>query len=394
MTRLFDIGFAPIQKRTGMGLQYIGSKEAIAPSIINEIAKYQPNATHAFDLFGGGGAMSLAFVASGLTTTYNELKTDMCIMWDYTLECIKKPRNPYGIFDADLYEFCDRPEFKSIYEAYKANEPLTPQQLIKRYIYSFNCYGDTYYKNRDKTTFAKAGHQLIMSSYITQDTAQAIQVFKNYAMGLDNDPQLVESLLQEFITNPRYTSRPIYERRLTLSGLIARIETISLTKQTNKYIGNNIYSFLRQQANTITGSALQETDGYSHLCQMQHIQQLERLENTKSVDISKLTITNKSYADYRLRDTGIASDELVCLLDPPYDDCDKLNERVYASGFSTKEFLEWSRQQVSDGYRLFLTEYKNPDPSLFTEIAHWDKISATTIESKRTERLFMACSFK
>lgn len=200
-------------------------------------------------------------------------------------------------------------------------------------------------------------------------------------------------MLNEFITNPRYTKRDIYERRLTLSGLIARLEGVSLAKQTDKYIGMNIYEFLRQQANTITGTSLQATEGYNHLCQMQHIQQLERLENTKSIDTSRLTITNKSYADYQLKDTGIAPDELVCLLDPPYAGADTLNKRVYHNSFDTQEFLAWCRKQTQDGYRLFLTEYKNPDDSLFVEIAHWDKISATTKEPKRTERLFMACSF-
>ena len=87
---LFDCGFKPLQDKLDIGLQYYGSKNKITPWLFSEFYKYQPNAVYFFDLFGGGGSVSFAGVASGLKVTYNELKSDMPRIWQYVLDCIAK----------------------------------------------------------------------------------------------------------------------------------------------------------------------------------------------------------------------------------------------------------------------------------------------------------------
>ena len=42
-----------------LGLPYMGSKRKLSSNILNEIFTRHPNTTNFYDLFGGGGAISL-----------------------------------------------------------------------------------------------------------------------------------------------------------------------------------------------------------------------------------------------------------------------------------------------------------------------------------------------
>lgn len=420
MERLFDIGFAPIQRRLGMGFQYTGSKEMIAPQIIQRISRYLPNATCAYDLFGGGGAMALGFVASGLTTIYNELKTDMTVMWEYVTQVANStPRHTTHIFPHSMYQFCSRDEFMQIYNGYKAKVNLTPEQLIKRYIYSFNCYGDTYFKSEFKTQLATAGHTLIAAPVLNGDIAPAIATFAEYlGTTLGNDPTPITRMLQEYINNPVYAKYDIYRRRRILSTFLTRIEAICLAQILVHYAsisfnrlltlnGAGIRATIAREAPNLakkqyttsvdgTDSMLCGYEGFNHIGQFQHIQQLERLESVKELDTSKLTIENKSYADFDFptiaKEQGLHPDDVVIFCDPPYAASQDTNAKAYHhSKFDTQAFVEWTKHQIAHGFKVFLTEYDNPNPHVFQEIGAWQKISASTAnESTRTERLFMA----
>lgn len=54
------------------GIPYMGGKRGIARDLVTTMLTRHPDATHVYDLFGGGGAMSLEFARRGLHVTYND----------------------------------------------------------------------------------------------------------------------------------------------------------------------------------------------------------------------------------------------------------------------------------------------------------------------------------
>lgn len=443
---LFAEGFTPIQKRQGLGLQYVGSKEIIAPNIIQEIYKYQPYAEYAFDLFGGGGAMSFAFVASGLNTVYNELKTDMCLIYDYVIDCIRSPRSNFSIFDRTMLEFCSRSEYKSICERYKAKENLTPQELIKYYIYSFNCLGGTYYKNAFKEPFAEAGHSMVFAPYMQTDYKKAIDVFCGYfGDQLGNDRRVVESIYTDFCENPKICALNYYDRRSYFSKVTISMEALAIAQLLHHFEGfscedvkmypkKDICVLIDKYAPNIAKkdyknsrrSGLSEPralkdclqlDSVQQICRLERIerlQELERLESLQHIDALKrlenvagvemktpLTITNKSYADFDFKriaeDLKVEPNKIIILCDPPYQSAQDVNDKAYhKSGFDTEAFCKWVEQQTAHGFNVFLCEYQNNKPDLFKEIATWEKayawqkLAKVEVKSKAVEKLFLA----
>ena len=60
-----------------LGLPYMGSKRSIAKKIVNKIRRDNPKATHFYDLFGGGGAISFEALKWFEHVHYNELNTSI-----------------------------------------------------------------------------------------------------------------------------------------------------------------------------------------------------------------------------------------------------------------------------------------------------------------------------
>lgn len=421
---LFDIGFAPIQKPLNLSIPYIGHKNMICPQILQVIAKYQPNARFGFDLFGGGGSVSLAMVASGLTTNYNELKHDMPQIYEYILECIRNPRNSWGIFDKEFYEVLTRAEFYRLYDLWKRNEPMSVRDMMWRYTGSFNCKGTTHYTDEFKGKFGDAGHILVMYPYLQLgDPDKAIDYFVEHLAGtLNNDPSIIRRFLKDTITVPQLTKLGIYERRLLFRSILHVMEAMCVMQtigECKDWSIQRLYAYsqskLLDQAITTrpdliapTAVTLAELKGWAQVYQLSALDRLEGFESIKTLKAQlrthPLTITNKSYADFDLKQEaerlGATPDEVVVFNDIPYLSTPKMNSQVYADcsdegGFNAKAYIDWVREQNKNGFNIFLTEYHSPDPDLFKEIAAWQKISATTKdESVRTEKLFLAKALK
>ena len=390
--------FNPVQDRLGIGLQYVGSKEMIAPKLINAIYPHIPNAKYAFDLFGGGGAMSFAFVKSGLITTYNELKSDMCLMYSYVLDCINNPRNEWGIFDRDLYEFCDRAEHKRIREAFNNKQNLTPQELIKRYIYSFNCKGTAYFKGDFKEKFAKAGHIMVMSPYLHGDYKSAMQVYSDYLGNeLGNDIRIIESFFLEFCENSDYTRLNLYDRRKIFGRFVINLEALSIAQILGNFKGYDLKAFVnypkvelcnmidklkpdlpkkeyKKPRKTKGLSELRALSKCEQLQQLQQLQQLERLQQLQRLksELPKLSISNKDYLDFDFtkiaKDLNATPDEILIYCDIPYQCSKEINEETYHNKFDINQFVEWAKKHAIKGFKIFLSELENPAPQVFREI--------------------------
>ena len=61
-----------------LGIPYQGSKRKLSESIIQHIISHNPKCTHIFDLFGGGGAISMQALKRELNVHYNELNSGVC----------------------------------------------------------------------------------------------------------------------------------------------------------------------------------------------------------------------------------------------------------------------------------------------------------------------------
>ena len=327
MSTLFDCGFTPLQAQLDIGLQYYGSKNKITPFLFQNFYKIQPNAKVLFDLFGGGGSVSFAGLASNLKVFYNELKSDMPIMFSYVVDCIKSPRSEIGIFDKDLYRFCDRSQFFEIRDKYKAKVNLSPLDLIRRYIYSFNCAGLTYLKSEWKTQFAKAGHNMVISPYFSDlDYKAGIRVFLDYMCGeLGNDERILEFMLLDFCENPKLRALSIWDRRKLFGKMIISVEALCIAQLLSHFKGFDckgianypkvdICALIDKYAPNLPKKEYekprkkglsecralqrcQQLERLQRLEQLQQLQQLERLERLER-ELPNLTITNKSYADF------------------------------------------------------------------------------------------------
>ena len=61
-----------------IGIPYQGSKRKLALPIVQHIIAHNPKCTTIFDLFGGGGAISMQALKRGLNVHYNELNSGVC----------------------------------------------------------------------------------------------------------------------------------------------------------------------------------------------------------------------------------------------------------------------------------------------------------------------------
>lgn len=94
------------------GIPYMGSKRKIAPHIVKTLISRHPEATHFYDVFGGGGAISLeALKYSQLKVHYNELNTAI-----YSLLKYLKENKVLGV---EFYKWISREDF---FELIKGND--------------------------------------------------------------------------------------------------------------------------------------------------------------------------------------------------------------------------------------------------------------------------------
>lgn len=118
-----------------LGINYYGSKKSIAPQLFQKMhelhfQKYGRKATHFIDCFGGGGSMTFAALQFGYKAIYNELRSDLCLLFK-------------SLKTGDLpFEFCERDEFFKILEIPQEKRNLS--EVCKNLFFSYNCNGQNY----------------------------------------------------------------------------------------------------------------------------------------------------------------------------------------------------------------------------------------------------------
>lgn len=237
-----------------LGLNYMGSKRRLAPKILNEISKYNPNISYLYDLFGGGGAISFLAIQLPMIkkVVYNDLNSGI-------FELLKQVINN-GV-KKEYYTFYDREYFL------KHKDDNTIIGGLLSTCYSFGGNQMCYLYGKDKEEDKKLLHQII----VDKDEDSLIKLENKYNIKIPN--KLIFNKLS------------INERRLKVTGFIKKICK-----------GNKIVKHL---------------DIIQHLI---GIQQLERIQQLKSYNL-KLDLLNKSYDVVEIN-TPI--EDTVIYLDPPY----------------------------------------------------------------------------
>ena len=65
-------------------------------------------------------------------------------------------------------------------------------------------------------------------------------------------------------------------------------------------------------------------------------------------------------------------------------------KKIYHKNFDINQFIEWTKAQVSNSFKIFVSEYNNPAPQVFKEIYSISKQSNVSKDDTRIEKLFLA----
>jgi len=149
--------------RKALGISYLGSKNTIADEIVRHIISENPKVEHVWDLCGGGGAISHAFLKRQLQVHFNEKHTGVC-------NFIKELND--GKTD-DLLKWCGRERFL---------EEMETNGCVKT-LFSFNSNLKNYTFSKKNEEIHKIAHDLV----VNLDTSNLNLLTKTYEkLNIDN----------------------------------------------------------------------------------------------------------------------------------------------------------------------------------------------------------------
>ena len=388
----------PYPKPLQMCLIYFGSKNMIAHKLMAEIHKESPHAKYFFDIFGGGGAMAIHAKASGLLTHYNELKTDLVLMFEYINDCIKNPRNEWGIFDKELYFWVNKAEFDLIKERHLQGEHLSGAEIIKSFIYSFGGAGVNSAYGFGKRQWKEAGHNLVFYPFLKAEferqgkglewcvEALAKEFNKHYADLSEIESDLPKRLFREFALNDFGTW---IDRRALYSKFVIRLEALCIARFQKDFKDISVGDLAKYSTATLCDEIsiyrqdlvktakkykqirrgeyvtnFNDVRGLVGCQQLGRLQSLERLERLERLAYPFDKITNKSFAEFTpeffenfCNERGLDKSEIIIYADPPYLRTDKLNgDYGYHSGFDRQAFIKWCKDLSQRGFSVYISE--------------------------------------
>ena len=279
------------------GIPYKGSKNKIAEKLIEQL----PSATHFYDLFGGGGAMTHCALLSGKYkyVHYNEFNPLVFKAFKMAVNCEFEGETRW-ISREDFERLKDTDPYVAICFSFGNN--------LKNYAYNKEC-----------EKFKKAVHY---------------SIFFN-----DN------SLLKEYIdlSNFNYSSENLKERRLELQRyltVLLRENKLENCKEYFNSVGNtrNVIQNLER---------LERFMSFNPNGNVQNLlQNMNRLEHIPQIS-NKVILTNLSYEE-----VPIESDSVI-YCDPPYKETG-----TYLDDFDHEKFYSWLKSLKQ---QVFISEYQMPD---------------------------------
>ena len=283
------------------GIPYKGSKNKIAESILAQL----PPATHFYDLFGGGGAITHCALLSGKYeyVHYNEFNP-------LVFKAFKMAVN--GEFEGET-RWISREEFEKL----KDTDPYVA------ICFSFGNNFKNYAYNKECEKFKKAVHY---------------SIFFN-----DN------SLLKEYIdlSNFNYSSENLKERRLELQRYLTVL--IRENKLERKVYANfNSIGNVRNDIQNLERlERLERFMSFNPNGNVQNLlQNMNRLEHIPQIP-NKVILTNLSYEQVPIEENSV----IYC--DPPYKETG-----TYLNDFDHEKFYSWLRTLKQ---QVFISEYQMPN---------------------------------
>lgn len=128
-------------------LPYMGGKRGIAYELLLAMRQRHPDAKYFFDMFGGGGAMSMMALQFGFKVHYNEF-----CLYPYTV--IKHVWE--NGFPEEWWNWVTREDFDH------ALEGTDPRSCMIRYVWSFGNSGKSYLFGKEKEESKRLCHQIVV----------------------------------------------------------------------------------------------------------------------------------------------------------------------------------------------------------------------------------------
>ena len=348
-------------------IPYMGSKQQIAADLLGVMLHKKPKARYFYDLFGGGGAMSLCALDNGLKVHYNEIKTDLRELLEHALT--------KGLGE-EFYQWISREDFKK----YKEQKGYFGEFV--RCVWSFGNSGGAYMFGKEIEHWKKHGHYVIM-----WNSAEHLELFKDHLKS-----KAVGELTKIFA--------PLkWTRRLEIwVNLIMKAEAIRCSKlgekrpefynisakdlytMPNKKLCEAIMRYcpeveiknykrsgevkdanfdmrgvrghkqLQQLQRLEQLQQLQRLEQLQQLQQLEQLQQLQQLEQLEQLE-PNISFSSDSYENVKI-DTPL--EETIIYCDPPYfNTTDYKNE----AAFDSMKFFKWAEQCP---YSVFVSEYYAP----------------------------------
>ena len=279
------------------GIPYKGSKNKIAKNIIAQL----PSATHFYDLFGGGGAITHCALLSGKYkyVHYNELNP-------LVFKAFKMAVN--GEFEGET-RWISREDFERL----KDSDPYVA------ICFSFGNDLKNYAYNKECEKFKKAVH---------------------YSIFFDDN-----SLLKEYIdlSNFNYSSENLKERRLELQ----RYLTVLLRENKLEVDYGISNSEILQSQNRLEKCKEYFNSVGNVRNVIQNLERIERLQNLENINNCGVLLSNLSYEEVPIEENSV----IYC--DPPYKETG-----TYLNDFDHEKFYSWLRTLKQ---QVFISEYQMPN---------------------------------
>lgn len=314
-------------------LPYQGSKQKIACDLLGVMLQKKPKAKYFFDLFGGGGAMSLCASDNGLITHYNEINKNMVGLLKTCLDGIPK----------EWLRWVSREEFNA-----RKGEDSIEAEFIRR-IWSFGNGGDSYFYSKEKEFWKEKGHRVIV-----ENDRESLLWFYNKT----KSRAVLE--LHSVFKNLKWQRRLEIWTNLLLKAEAIRISGLGeIDKRYYQMGARELYEarsnhiFLEIKKRTRTKSKDYKTKG-EHLFRLEGVAMLGQICHLKRIgcllSVPSLPIKISSL-DYRQVKIDTPFEETIIYCDPPY-----LNTKGYGIEFNHQDFIEWC---LGNRYSIFVSEYSN-----------------------------------
>ena len=318
-------------------LPYMGSKRKIAKNIVKFIKERHPNAIYFYDLFGGGGAITLEALKQGFKVIYNEYNSGVFNLVTFIINRIKNNESgDYGFFPNEYYKFVEKDDFDSIVKSNK-NDPYS--EFVKL-IYSFGNTGNAYLFGKNKVKFKKSYHNLVI--FNCKESKLFLENLLNIKLNLLDNGTLKEKRLyiRKQLVIEKFNRRETLER-IGRIGDLEHLERSDNLEKISQKIGRPQDLQNLEVLNT-TESLISSIFGY--------------LENASRIStLEDVILNNQSYEDVILN-TPLETTVIYC--DPPYR-----NTAKYKHSIDYYKFDKWFKELNYDSY---LSEYSSPHSLVYS----------------------------